>query len=168
MLHNFFIGYLVLGVILFLVNESDVDVDQFSDILFKIPMLTIIPYCLIFSCYFLRNRSNRNIATVREIIATSFTYAMVTVFWAYFLNNSFAVSKDHIIRGIIVDKKQGRGKSKPSITILDNVELIKLRVTKNEWQQVKINQLFYINLDKGLLGFYYKDRLVTSHDYSRK
>ena len=152
-----FILYLGVGIVSCFVNTAEVD--QFGVILWKTPLYTFTPFVfcnfLLFKYLNLNNKKD----LVSNVLFFSFSYAVATSFWVYYLNMNLGGAKDIVIAGEVIARKPGRGQGKPAIVIRSKEKNIPLSIVNKEWNTIDKGEYYTIVLYEGIFGFYYKERI---------
>jgi len=147
------IPLLLIPIILALYLEKEIDqLGEAFNLAFK---YTVIPFFLIF--FIILYFEKKDIFFVlRRALPLSGMYAILSVIPILLINNHLGRSVDYYISGYIIDKKPGRGKSKPYLTIKDVEQEISFRLPRSQWKKLAIGDQVSFKVKKGSLGLIYK------------
>lgn len=148
---------MVIGIVLCVINTPDID--QFKDIGIWTVTVTTVPFCLYNAVYLMRVNNASFWRLSLDILGNSICYALATVFWVYYLNNSLIITNDMKLCVLIIEKNKSYSKNKSGMVVVTDSEKLNLSVKNEYWDLFKINDYNLIALDKGLFGFYVKNKI---------
>ena len=154
LLNSLAIAYIGIPILFYL--SSSPAVDQVGEMFLLIPLLSLIPFFMVF--YFIVIPLVDNNKSIQGAFVLAILFSLGTTFLAYFVDSYLGSPEPVVISGAVVSKNRGRGKSKPSLTIQKN-EKVKLYITREVWDDIEIGNHCSFNVNKGVLGYYSKMNL---------